>query len=216
MRANPGPGKFIVTEGLDGAGTTTQTQLLGERLSRRGEVWITQEPTDRPAGQLIRQILTHKWDADLRALALLFAADRVDHVYHAEGILARLRRGEHVVCDRYYLSSMAYQTLDAGLSWVQRINDRVLRPDLTIFIEVPVVQCLERIGVRQGERKELFEQQHALDRVRSSYYRAIQKLQEKEAIQVVDGCGSIDHVAELVWNWVQALFEPDRLTAAPA
>jgi dTMP kinase len=212
MRKNPGPGKFIVIEGLDGAGTTTQAELLAERLSERGSVWQTQEPTNRPAGQLIRQILTHDWKTDPRALALLFAADRVDHVYRDWGILDHLRRGVHVVCDRYYLSSMAYQTLDAGFDWVYRINDRVLRTDVMVFVEVPVVQCLERIGDRQGGRKELFEEQRALEKVRASYYQAMQRLGEQEAIQVVDGCGSIDQVAELVWNRVESLFEPDLLT----
>lgn len=217
MRANPGPGKFIVVEGLDGAGTTTQACLLGERLAAKGPAWVTREPTDGPAGRLIRQVLAGDLTVDPRALALLFAADRVDHVYRtAEGIAARLKRGEQVICDRYYLSSLTYQTLDAGFSWVYRINDRVLRPDMTLFLEVPVPLCMERIGVRQGERKELFERQEALERVRTRYHRTIQRLLERELLQVIDGGSPIPQVAERVWSRVQALFEPTLLTSRHA
>jgi dTMP kinase len=205
MKANSGPGKFIVLEGLDGAGTTTQAQLLGERLASRGPVWTTWEPSERPAGLLIRRILKGEVVAHPRALALLFAADRLDHVFGPGGIAEHLRRGENVVCDRYYLSSLAYQTLDASLSWVHAINSRALRPDLTVFLEVPVRTCLQRIGTRQGERKELFEREEALQRVRDSYYRAMSHLSQHEVIKVVEGGHSIPHVAGLVWDQVQAL-----------
>ena len=205
MKPNPGPGRFIVLEGLDGAGTTTQAHLLGERLAARGPVWVTWQPSDRPAGLLIRRILKGEVVTDPRALALLFAADRLDHVYGPGGIAEHLSRGENVVCDRYYLSSLAYQTLDASFTWVHSINSQAMRPDLTVFLEVPVLVCLERIGARQGERKELFEREEALQRVRESYYRAMHQLSKREVIQVVDGCVPIPHVADLVWSLVQAV-----------
>jgi dTMP kinase len=178
---------------------------LGERLAARGPAWVTWQPSDRPAGLLIRRILQGEVVTDPRALALLFAADRLDHLYGPGGIAERLRRGVNVVCDRYYLSSLAYQTLDASFTWVHSINSRALRPDLTVFLEVPVQTCLERISTRQGERKELFEREEALQRVRESYYRAIRYLGKREWIQVVDGCVPIPHVADLVWDQVQAL-----------
>ncbi len=212
MRPNPGPGKLVVLEGLDGAGTTTQSRLLGERLAARGPVWCTWEPTDRPAGLLIRRVLEGNLVTDPRALALLFAADRLDHVYGPAGIAERLRRGENVLCDRYYLSSLAYQTLAAGFSWVYALNSRAMRPDLTLFLEVSVAACLERIGGRQGERKELFEREEALARVRQSYYRAMRRLQQREAIQVVDGALPAPAVADVLWARVQALFDPTLVT----
>jgi dTMP kinase len=214
MRGNPGPGRFIVVEGLDGAGTTTQAHLLGDRLSVLGHVWVTQEPTDRPAGLVIRRILAGDLTTDPRALALLFAADRLDHVFRVgEGIAVRLRRGEHVVCDRYYLSSLGYQTLDASYSWVHRVNSQALRPDLTVFLDVPVGLCLERIGVRQGEHKDLFEREEALERVRESYFAAIRRLTDRELIHIVDGCGPIEEVSARIWCRVQALFDPSLVTA---
>jgi len=208
MRTNPGPGRFIVFEGLDGAGTTTQARLLGERLGARGPVWVTWQPSDRPAGLLIRRVLTGDLATDPRALALLFAADRLDHLYGPEGILSHLQRGTFVVCDRYYLSSLAYQTLDATFSWVYQINSRALYPDLTVFLEVPVQECLRRIGRRQGERQELFERREALERVRASYHRAIEQLVRREIIQVVDGSGPVAEVAAQVWERVRVLLGP--------
>lgn len=207
MRPNPGPGKLIVIEGLDGAGTTTQARRVGEWLQQRVPVWVTCEPTDGPAGGLIRRVLKGETATDPRALALLFAADRLHHLYGPEGVLDRLRAGVWVVCDRYYLSSLAYQTLDAPFSWVYQINSRALLPDLTVFLQVPVDTCLERIGNRQGARQELFERKESLERVRASYRRAIERLQPHEAIQVVDGAGPIERVSALVESRVGALFE---------
>ncbi len=208
MKANPGPGKFIVLEGLDGSGTTTQAHLLGRRLAAWGPVWATCEPSEGPAGRLIRRILAGEEICDPRALALLFAADRLNHLYGPDGILEHLRRGVHVVCDRYYLSSLAYQTLEAPFSWVYAINSRALRPDLTVFLEVPVAECLARIGIRQGERKELFERQEALEDVRARYYRAIARLHRRERIAIVDGRPGVEEVAETVWEAVQTLLGP--------
>ncbi len=216
MRPNPGPGKLIVLEGLDGAGTTTQSRLLGERLGRHGPVEVTWEPADRPAGRLIRAILKGEVRTDLCALALLFAADRLDHIYGPGGMAEKLRRGQNVVCDRYYLSSLAYQTLDAPFSWVYAINSRALRPDLTLFLEVPVSTCLERIGLRQGRRQELFEREEALRRVRDSYYRAIRRLVRGEAFQVVDGSLPIPDLADLLGARVEALWDPGLVTAPGA
>ncbi len=205
MKANPGPGKFIVLEGLDGSGTTTQAHLLERRLAALGPAWATCEPSEGPAGRLIRRILAGEEACDPRALALLFAADRLNHLYGPDGILEHLRRGVHVVCDRYYLSSLAYQTLEAPFSWVYAINSRALRPDLTVFLEVPVAECLARIGIRQGERKELFERQEALEHVRARYYRAIARLHRRERIAIVDGRPGVEEVAETVWEAVQTL-----------
>src|SRR4051794_39709628 len=108
-------GRFIVIEGLDGAGTTTQTERLATRLREEGHrVLTTREPSDGPVGMLLRQALTgrltlpgaHAPLAD-ETLALLFAADRTDHL--ASRVEPALGRGEVVLCDRYVLSSLAYQ-----------------------------------------------------------------------------------------------------------
>jgi dTMP kinase len=111
-------GLFVVLEGLDGAGTTTQCTALAERLRQAGpEVLTTREPSDGPIGTQIRQALAGRLSlpdrlAPLTAptLALLFAADRVDHA--AAEVEPALARGAVVLCDRDLLGSLAYQTAD--------------------------------------------------------------------------------------------------------
>src|SRR5690606_25682164 len=110
------PGRLIVLEGIDGSGTTTQARWLGEALEQRGHaVIVTREPTSGPIGLLIRQALQQQLPSengqsvqlDFRAMALLFAADRVDH--NQRLILPALAAGKIVISDRYTLSSLLYQ-----------------------------------------------------------------------------------------------------------
>ena len=106
----------MVLEGLDGAGTTTQLRMLSERLARDGKQhWATWEPTDGTIGKMLRGILARDIRAHPRTVALLYAADRSEHVHEPQtGIEARTRNGELVICDRYLFSSLAYQGLECG------------------------------------------------------------------------------------------------------
>src|SRR5579883_392989 len=120
-------GKLIVLEGVDGAGKTTQAKALGDFLTARGEVvHLTAEPSRGLVGQLLRRSLTGQepgLNGDI--MALLFAADRLDHL--AREILPELMAGHHVITDRYYHSSFAYQGQESDLSWVQQLNQRARR-----------------------------------------------------------------------------------------
>jgi dTMP kinase len=103
-------GKFIVFEGLDGSGKTTQLKLLSKRLEERsgeGSVFVTREPSDNPVGSLIRSALRGEISLEAGTIALLFAADRCEHL--AGEIIPNLERGRAVLCDRFYLSNLAYQ-----------------------------------------------------------------------------------------------------------
>jgi len=141
-------GRFVVLEGLDGAGTTTQARLLGEALRVSGRrVHVTAEPSGGPAGALARQVLASRVTGadgdgfDPAALALLFAADRLDHV--ATEIAPKLAAGIDVVSDRFTLSSLAYQGLTTGdLDWVEQVNARAARPDVTVFLRVRAAVAL--------------------------------------------------------------------------
>lgn len=203
MIPNPGPGKLIVLEGLDGAGTTTQARLLGEWLRARAAaptVHITWEPTDGPAGALIRRILTHEAVVQPRTLAALFVADRLEHLYHPQGIAAQLRAGAWVVLDRYYLSSLAYQSLTLAadeVPWLYQMHAPCLRPDVTFFLDVPVAECLARIRRRRGAQLDLFEQEELLTAVLEKYRIAIRALQlQGETIHLIDGGLSISQVTQ--------------------
>src|SRR5512132_1665244 len=148
--------RFIVFEGLDGAGTTTQAAKLQAYFTRRGTPsFLTNERTSGPIGAFIRRILTGRergpdggaYRPGEQAMGLLFAADRLAH---SELIRDRMDHGEHVVCDRYLFSSMAYQALDPEITgeWVIDVNRGCTVPDITLFISVPVEVCLARVGAR--------------------------------------------------------------------
>lgn len=154
-------GKFIVLEGIDGSGTTTGTRLLAKELNRRGIPTVsTYEPTDGAVGEFIRRVLRHEivplpWET----MALLFAADRMQHV---KEIRSFLDAGRTVVSDRYVLSSLIYQSATASVSedfawlWIKALNERAIEPDLTIVLHVAATTAKTRREERKG-RPELFE-----------------------------------------------------------
>jgi dTMP kinase len=211
MRPNPGPGKLIAIEGLDGAGTTTQVRMLEERLGGSREVFVTFEPSSGPVGLQIRMILEHRVRTSSAALAALFAADRMDHLFHRDGdggIVGHLERGIDVITDRYYLSSFAYQGLSLDWEWIWHMHDRCLCPDVTLFVDVPVEVCLDRIARGRGGQYDLFENQQALSQVRQSYLRAIERLRQAgDRIEVVDGDAPPDRVHAALYEIASGLFE---------
>lgn len=189
---------FIVIEGLDGAGTTTQAARLVARLAARGEeVVATHEPTDGPVGRMVRATLQRQPDAArAEALPWLFAADRCDHL--ARTVEPALGRGAWVVSDRYLPSSLAYQSLELPLERVRALNATFRVPDLTVFLSLDVETCLSRIAAR-GTDRELFEEREALTRVAEAYRRTLSALRsEGWPVAEVDGRGTMDEVAEAV------------------
>lgn len=213
MIPNPGPGKLIVLEGLDGAGTTTQARLLGEWLraqSAAPAVHVTWEPTDSPVGLLIRRILTHQEVVQPRTLAALFVADRLEHLYRPQGVAAQLQAGAWVVMDRYYLSSLAYQSLNLAadeVAWLYQMHAPCLRPDVTFFLAVPVADCLARIRQGRAAQFDLFEKEELLTAVLDKYHIAIRSLQDQgETICSIDGTQSVSQVTQNlqklleIWN----------------
>jgi len=192
-------GRFIVLEGLDGAGTTTQCAAIARAFRAEGAaVEITMEPSGGPIGTLIRQALTHRVGLPggrpltAETLALLFAADRVDHL--AGEIEPALERGALVLSDRYLLSSLAYQGAQVGLAWVSQVNARARTPDLTLFLEVsPRVAASRRAD--RGGREELYERADVQRRTAAWYRKAI-GLRRKagERIEIIDGDASAEQV----------------------
>jgi dTMP kinase len=204
-RRGRGRGRFVVLEGLDGAGTTTQAKLLGERLRAAGRrVHVTAEPSAGPVGALIRQVLTHRLELEPAALALLFAADRRDHC--AAEIAPELARGTDVVSDRFTLSSLAYQGVTLGdPEWVGAINSRAAEPDVTIFLRArPTVTLARRRAASSG--RELYEVGALQRRVARSYDSAVARLRAAgQRVEVLDGEAPIEKVAEAIWRVVAGL-----------
>jgi dTMP kinase len=203
-------GRFLVFEGLDGSGKTTQMVRLQQRLTGMGiAADATCEPTDGPVGRLIRQILEGRIHMDPRTLAALFAADRTDHLVTPEtGVTALMEKGRTVLCDRYYFSSYAYHAKDMDLAWVitlNAVNAQILKPDLTLFIDVAPQTCIERI--RAGRKHlDLFEKIDILTRVRDNYFAAFERLKDQETVKVVDGNASEDAVEQAIWHQISHLF----------
>jgi dTMP kinase len=192
--------RFVVLEGIDGAGTTTQTERLVAALRARGGVAVaTREPSDGPIGAMLRQILRGRVIGPTggapapEQLALLFAADRLDHV--AAEIDPALAAGTVVISDRYDYSSVAYQSAhDAGqIVWLRELNRFARRPDLTIVLDVSPEVASARRRARAGAQ-EIFDDE-ALQAHLAGFYAAIDRHFPGDRIVHIDGDRTADAVA---------------------
>ena len=186
MIKNKYQGKFIAIEGLDGAGKSTQAGAVIGRfnLTCAAQICATFEPTEFLVGGLVRGRLLNEWSCTPECLQLLFAADRADHL--EKEILPLLERGVNVICDRYFLSSVAYGSIDCDMDWLMQINSRFLAPDLTVYIDLPASVCVKRMQ-DNGRSIELFEKADILERVAAEYKLAFDKIAGGMDIAIVDG-----------------------------
>ncbi len=190
-------GRFIVFEGLDGSGTTTQARMLVRWLEAQGRAALfTAEPSSGPVGTLLRQALADRLKgADggpLRpgVVAALFVADRVDHL--ASEIEPALARGVDVVCDRYVYSSLAYQGVENDPAWVAAMNAPMRRPDLVLYLRVPTEVAAARRAARKGE-VEIYEVD-AFQREVARGYEEVGRWRPDDPVVVVDGVDSPEAV----------------------
>ncbi len=189
---------FIVFEGLDGSGTTTQMQLLAESCDRTSKACkATFEPTDKPIGRLVRSILQKQLVTTPLALALLYAADREDHLYNPiYGIAAEAEAGKLVISDRYLYSSLAYQSVECGYETIVNLN-QFPHPEYLFFIDTPVDECLRRIAHRKTEA-ELFEHHEFLTAVKANYERIFDELNPDVRLTSIDGLLPIEEIAKII------------------
>ena len=188
-------GCFVCIEGLDGSGKSTQTRLLAERLQKTRRVLLTVEPSRGRIGTFIRQSYLYGENRLSSVVeALLFAADRVDHVQSE--IVPALETGDVVISDRYVYSSLAYQGA-AGLSleWIQKVNSHALRPDIALFLDVDLGTVMKRLK----PRKSIMENLETQERVRS-YYLDLVKV---GLLRRVDGNRVKSEIAEETFSIVQ-------------
>ncbi len=200
---------FIALEGIDGSGKSTMVKLLSEKLKKDGhKVYCTFEPTDSPIGSVIKNILTHRIEADHRTIAGLFVADRLDHLLNnTNGILKKMKEGYTVITDRYYFSSYAYQGTHMPLDWVIEANSlsaELLRPDLNIYIDISPDISMMRLN-KERSSIELYETIENQRKVRDKYLEAIEKLKSKENIFITDGNRSPELIAADIWNEISQL-----------
>ena len=184
MFKNKYPGKFIAIEGIDGSGATTQALKLKEYLEEKNmPFWLTQEPTDGIIGSISKSHLSGTAKiTDHIGLQLLFAADRANHL--DQEIIPRLKQGEIVITDRYFLSSVAYGSLNIGdENWLYQINDQFLLPDLTILIKVSAKVGIDRISETRLKFS-MFEQEEKMKKVWDNYEKISKKYPN---IVIIDG-----------------------------
>jgi dTMP kinase len=220
-RTKEGWGKFITFEGGEGAGKSTQAQMLAQHLESLGlAVLVTREPGGSPGAEVIRHVLLSGAAKPLgaEAEAVLFAAARQDHIKCA--IEPALAAGKWVVCDRFADSTRVYQgalgKVDArfikGLEFVS-VGD--LAPDITLVLDLPVEEGLKRLASRRGNSKpDRFEAEDTEfhQKLRSAYLALAR--QEPERCIVIDANRSIKKIAKQIWSVVESKLDPVATQAA--
>lgn len=191
-------GRFIVFEGIDGAGKTTQIELLEKRLRKIGRrVFRTAEPTESVSGGLLRDALAGVSKRSACEMAALFTLDRIFHnVNPICGIRKMLEEGYDVISDRYYYSSMAYQGSETDAAWVRDMNlncPEILRPDVCIFLDLTPQESMERIG-RRCATQEIYETEEKLTAVRERFFRVFEELGDTERICIVNAARYVDQI----------------------
>jgi dTMP kinase len=200
-------GRFIVLEGIDGSGTTTQLDRAVALVQSLGFPAVaTQEPSRGPIGRLLREALLGKLTMpdgarmDGRTMALLFAADRRDHLQRE--IEPNLAAGTTVISDRYLMSSLAYQAEEADRDWVSQLARGVPQPDLTVLLDLPIEEAAKRRAAA-GRPIERYDADSYLAKVAGNY-RTLAR-QDPTAV-VLDGGKSKDEVTEALRRTLAAVF----------
>lgn len=196
MTAEKNQGRFIVIEGADGVGSSTQCSMLVDALRAEGRIaMLTGEPSGGEIGRLAREMLRHGGETNPATLALLFAADRLDHYNNI--IRPALQSGIDVVSDRYLLSSYVYQSLDVDLDWVKAINSASVPADTTILISLPFDVAWERIKKRIESgvaNEEIFDKLESQKRIHANY----RNMLDMVGGTAIDGSGTPQEVAQRV------------------
>jgi dTMP kinase len=187
---------LVNLEGIDGCGKSTQSKLLQEKLEEEGEkVIILKEPTKRPHGQKLWDVLHGKRKATNEEILELFVLDRIQHV--EEKIQPALDDGAVILMDRYYYSSMAYQV--AGGIDVEEIREKHVfapKPDVVLIFDLPVSVALER--VKGHSDADEFEKEEHLEKVREAYL----DLENDPLVRIVDATGTPEEIFGNVWRLV--------------
>jgi dTMP kinase len=199
-------GVVITIEGIDGAGTTTQADLLVQKLENIGmEAVRTQEPTNGLIGRIVRSSLRQNAEAQFiepAGLALLFAADRLEHLERV--VKPALLRKAVVVTDRSVFSSLAYQGMELDESWVATINAQAPMPHVFVWIDVPASISMERIEQRDGVR-ERYEKLELLETLSRRYRDLVKKGLDGVQILHIDGTQDVTQVSECIWTGLREM-----------
>jgi dTMP kinase len=192
---------FVVFEGGDGSGTSTQLSLLKERLSAAGKpvFFPAFEPTDGQIGKLLRAALKKEIAMQPETMAMLFAADRNEHLCGQDGILAHAALGELVICDRYVLSSLVYQGIECGDELPQILNSRFPAPETLFFFDIDPETAIGRLRGRAS--LEIYEYREFQVKVREKYLSLLEMYRGAGVrVETIDASKSVREIAEQVWS----------------
>lgn len=193
---------FLVFEGIDGSGTTTQAHLLEKALLEKAiPSFLTAEPTNGNIGKYIRTLLSGSERISPRALQLLFCADREEHLQTE--ILPALATGKMVLCDRYALSTICYSALSGDAEYFSNISQIFPEPDLTIFLDITPKDALERIAKR-SEQRDIFEDQKKLEIIAQEYEQQMKRIPENKKL-VLDALESPEEIHQKILERVTSL-----------
>ena len=193
---------FIVFEGIDGAGTSTQIKKLIERDTTR--FVPTAEPTSNETGKFLRRMLGGEFTVDEKTNAYLFAADRCEHIFGKGGVLELCESGKIVVSDRYFFSSMAYQSVSCGEELPKLLNSPFPLPEYLFYFVINPEISLGRVNAR-GEHKEIYETIEKQKKIAAQYEKVISEY-EKNASETgmkiirIDAEKDIEEIAAEIWN----------------
>lgn len=193
---------FIVFEGIDGAGTSTQIKKLVE--SNPEKYSATAEPTTNETGKFLRRMLGGEFQVDEKTNAYLFAADRCEHIYGKGGVIETINSGKTVVSDRYFFSSMCYQSISCGEELPELLNSPFPLPEILFFFDINPEISLGRVTSR-GEKTEIYEKLDLQKKIAAQYERIISKYEKSAAetgmkIIRIDATKSIEEITAEIQN----------------
>ena len=199
-------GKFIVFEGIDGAGKTTQIELLASKLTAMGEsVHVTAEPTTNESGKALRRALSGKEKKSECEMAAMFVLDRIGHNAQINELTDA---GTTVISDRYYYSNLAYQGMSTDYAWVRKMNidcPEIRRPDACIYLDLTPEESLARIS-KGRESVEIYENLEKLTEVRNAFYTAIEDLRgDGEKIFIVSANRTVEEISNEIFGIIRNL-----------
>lgn len=190
---------FIVFEGIDGAGTSTQIKKICEKNPQK--FFQTAEPTSLETGKFLRRMLGGEFSVDEKTNSFLFAADRAEHLYGKNGIIEQINNGKTVISDRYLFSSLAYQSISCGEELPKLLNSTFPLPEILFFFEIDPEISLKRVDSR-NEKKEIYEKIETQKKIALEYEKIISEYENTPSCTMkiirIDATKSIEEISETI------------------
>lgn len=200
---------FIVFEGIDGAGTSTQIKKICE--TNPDLFFQTAEPTSLETGKFLRRMLGGEFKVDEKTNSFLFAADRCEHIYGKNGVIEQLNTGKIVISDRYFFSSLAYQSISCGEELPKLLNSTFPLPQILFFFEINPEISLKRV-ISRNEKKEIYEKIDLQNKIAAEYEKIISEYENDSInngmkIIRIDATKSIEAVFAEILNTINSILK---------